>query len=392
MGNSTSNFTKFHPSDPVKTSQNFMQNFNPTDFEQFSDKDLYKYCKIVGFNARKWHRRFIAILPEVAKRRLYKKYGYCSIHEFAAKMAGVSHANIDEVLRVNEKFMELPKIKALIGEVGLSKLKVVACIATKDTDEFWAEKVKNLTKSSLEIYIKEMRMEGHRKNSTGNYNNAINKQEPQGRIAEKFPGELNGENQDFPQQKEQIGLFDSEKPISQNDNDARVENIQNHNKKTFTIQIDNETEFELRKFKQLLEKEKKEPVDWNTALKELVKRENEKLNIHKTKIKSVRTNKKLVALTKKQILLGNKKTSVAPVSRHIPVAAKRDIEQKYNGRCGYTGCNKPAEQIHHPQGFALRPNHKNLVPLCKNHHDFVHQIASNQPNKFKLEHVAAGFE
>ena len=72
------------------------------NFEKISDKDLYNYCKKVGFNARIWYRKFLATIPEVAKRRLYKKYGYCSIHEFAAKMAGVSHDNVDEVLRVSE--------------------------------------------------------------------------------------------------------------------------------------------------------------------------------------------------------------------------------------------------------------------------------------------------
>ena len=34
------------------------------NFEQFSDKDLYNYCKKVGFNARTWSRRFMATIPE----------------------------------------------------------------------------------------------------------------------------------------------------------------------------------------------------------------------------------------------------------------------------------------------------------------------------------------
>ena len=126
------------------------------NFENFSDKDLYAYCKKVGFNARIWSRRFIAAIPEVAKRRLYKKYGYCSIHEFAAKIASVSRDNVDEALRVSEKFAELPKMKELIGEVGLSKLRVVACIANKENEKEISEKVRNLTKSSLEIFVREM--------------------------------------------------------------------------------------------------------------------------------------------------------------------------------------------------------------------------------------------
>ena len=351
------------------------------NLENFSDKDLYAYCKKVGFNARKWHRRFIAVLPEVAKRRLYKKYGYCSIHEFAAKLAGVTHDNVDEVLRINEKFKELPKMKALIGEVGLSKLKVVACIATKDTDDFWAKKVKNMTKSSLEIYIKEMKLLEKEKVTEKNIKTIYE-------YSKKFPGEAKGGNFKILQGQKQISMFDSEKSISQNSNDARVENIQNHDKKTFTIQIDNETEFELRKFKQLLEKERKEPVDWNCTLKEMVKRAiNEEPNSKMIRSKHIIKSEELVrppSPTSDSRIFPKKSQSTA-VTRYIPAKIKHELKQKHNGHCAYRGCNKPAEQIHHQNRFALKHNHENLMPLCKIHHDFVHQTSDWIFNKFKQE-------
>jgi len=324
------------------------------DFENFSDKDLYAYCKKVGFNARIWSRKFMATIPEVAKRKLYKKYGYCSIHEFASKMAGMSHENVDGVLRVDEKFKEMPKMKALIGEVGLSKLKVVACIATKETDGFWAEKVTNMTKSSLEIYVKEIK----RKEGIQN-------------VLQKFPGELSAEKLETQQQQRQISIFDSEKPMSQNSNDARVERNQNHDKKTFTIQIDTETEFELRKFKQQLEKERKEPVDWNSALKEMIKmikRVSNEKSVTFGNIKTVNAEKDPFSEPRTH--------QPAAFSRYIPAKIKQGIKNKYHGHCAYKNCNKPAEQIHHPESFAIKHNHENLIPLCKNHHDFVHQSAA----------------
>jgi hypothetical protein len=376
------------------------------DFKNLSDKDLYKYCKTIGFNARKWHRRFMATIPEVFKRRLYKKYGCCSIHEFTAKMAGVSHDNTDEVLRVSEKFKELPKMKALIGEVGLSKLKIVACIATKDTDSFWAEKVKNMTKSSLEIYAREIK----RKETEAEkiiYNPVL---QP---ITQKFPGESRVENLNSPQQQEQINMFDSRKSIPQNNNDARVENIQNHDKKAFTIQIDPETEFELRKFKLQLEKNKKEPVDWNFTLKEMVKRAtNEKTvkekNILKKELSSNKqdfhknlhqTSKSVPASEPRTKNLKSQQTVVTsgiqpktkPVSRYIPAKIKHDLDQKYNGQCAYRGCSKPAEHIHHKDRFSKTKNHKNLIPLCKTHHDLIHQTSTIDQifNKLKSEFVVS---
>ncbi|MBN1494776.1 HNH endonuclease [Candidatus Peregrinibacteria bacterium] len=403
------------------------------DFEKLTDKDLYKYCKTTGLNARIWNRRFIAALPEVAKRRLYKKYGYCSIHEFAAKLAGVSHNNVDGVLRIDEKFKQMPKMRTLIGEVGLSKLKIVACIATKETDSFWAEKVKNMTKSSLEIYLKEMRMEWRRKSSTENYNNVISAvnntnnrtisdQGLQFRLAEKFPGELSAENTKMTQEQRQIGLFASEKSILQNRdmsilagkefNDFNSHSnlcLHPRNKKPFTIQIDKETEFELRKFKQQLEKEKKEPLDWNTTLKEMVKRaaankspqpyckrksankkwrstksvsafsvqkatESASASDPRTKPEKL-TSKSWPTVVSRHIPAKSRRELEHALSRHIPVKSRYNLEQKYNGRCAYPGCNKPAEQIHHKDGFSITKNHENLMPLCKAHHDFAHMSA-----------------
>jgi len=362
--------------------QNFSGN-GTTRIEKFSDKELYDYCKKVGYNARILSRRFIATLPEVAKRRLYKKYGYCSIREFASKLAGVSHDNVDEVLRVSEKFKELPKMKALIGEVGLSKLRVVACVANKENEKELAEKVRKMTKSSLEIYIREMFRKSGR-NTNQNFEKSVY----------CLPGEANGDTATIgiPQGQKQIGLFDDD--MNSNEN---VANPQNHDKRTFTIQIDQETEFELRKFRLQLEKERKEPIDWNFTLKEMVKRiSSEKVvqlkNLRQVikpasaagvRIKPAKEIQKLIdAGENYQMELANLK----PVSRYIPAKIKQDLQQKYKSHCSYHGCNKPAEQIHHQERFAQKRAHQNLVPLCKIHHDFVHQNFI-EPRNIKIDKI-----
>jgi hypothetical protein len=349
VDNSSKNFSGKSPLDFVKfnTRTETVTNFT-IDFAKLTDKDLYKYCKETGLNARIWNRRFIAAIPEVAKRRLYKRYGYCSIHEFAAKLAGVSHNNVDGVLRVDEKLKDMPKIKSLISEKGLNKVRLVSNIVKLETENFWAEKIKNMTKSSLELFIKE-----------------------------KFhPGTEDSRKSENAQRQGQIGIFDLETFRSQDENGSTDE-IHEFKKKTFTIQIDSETEFELRKFKQKIEKEKKEPVDWNTALKELVKRINFRTS-HESKLANRRPARK---------------SDTAHVSRHIPAEKKRELEQKHYGQCAYHDCNKPAEQIHHINRFAIYRNHKNIIPLCKAHHDFMHQNSSialdRKFNNFKREGLPA---
>jgi len=356
MENKFSNFNDFSEIKIIdfKQSTNQLLQIGQTKIEQFSDKELYDYCKKVGYNARIWYRRFIATLPEVEKRRLYKKYGYCSIHEFAAKLAGVSHDNVDEVLRVDGKLKDMPKIKSLIAEKGLNKVRLVANIAKPETEEFWAKKIQNMTKSSLQIYINE------------NFRSGTD-------------SEKNLKN---PQMQRQIDMFDLETFRSQTENESSDEAIKIRNKKTFTIQIDDETEFELRKFKQQLEKERKEPIDWNLTIKELLKKQ----------IVEKQPTKRKVLQKKNQV-----DKWPPPVSRHIPAKIKHDLEYRYKGKCAYRGCNKPAEQIHHKDRFAIKRSHENVVPLCKKHHDFVHQTATNQQqlkideivNKFKRESFAA---
>ncbi|MBN1494882.1 hypothetical protein JW911_04070 [Candidatus Peregrinibacteria bacterium] len=365
-----------------------MYNFK-IDFAKLTDKDLYKYCKETGLNARIWNRRFIATIPEVARRRLYKKYGYCSIHEFAAKLAGVSHNNVDGVLRVDEKLKDMPKIKSLISEKGLNKVRLVSNIVKPETENFWAEKIKAMTFSSLRIFINE-----------------------------KFRFKTEDiKNDKKPLEQGQIGMFDLKNFKSQNRNESNGKIVEISEtrggaipKKTFTIQIDNETEFELRKFKLKLEKEKKEPVDWNTALKELVKRATTKRTAGSSVCQTKPVTQKGSRATVKRSYVasvvaasqctGNRLThsKITPiVTRYIPSKIKRHLEQKYNGCCAYTGCNKPYEHIHHPARFSERPNHENLMPLCKEHHDFIHQSSKNSTrhwadsefNRFKAEQFAA---
>jgi len=215
-----------------------------------------------------------------------------------------------------------------------------------------------MTKSSLQIYINE------------NFRS----------------GTANGKNLENPQTQSKIGMFNLEtfRPQTENEssdgrgeiNGNRFENQVTKNKKTFTIQIDDETEFELRKFKQQLEKERKERMDWNSILKELVKRQLESKASLKEKMVGPKKQMQEKQSAEQKTKRVDKQSP--PVSRYIPTKIKHDIEDKYKGKCAYRGCNKPSEQIHHNNRFAINKNHENIVPLCKKHHDFVHHDFAHQ--------------
>ncbi len=122
-----------------------------------TDKELFKLCQEYGAKARMWKNKFIALLPEVYKRRLYKKRGYGSIFEFAAKLGGVSKNVVEDVLRLDVQFEDKPKLKALIPEIGVSKLKTIASVASIETENLWAKKIQTMSRAAIETEIRDQK-------------------------------------------------------------------------------------------------------------------------------------------------------------------------------------------------------------------------------------------
>ncbi len=107
-----------------------------------------------------------------------------------------------------------------------------------------------------------------------------------------------------------------------------------------SFSLDEEVEFKLRKFKNSMG----EATEWNDVVKKL-------LSLAEAAPKKVR-----------KVKAGSK------ITRYVPASVRRELPEQ----CQYPGCGKPAQIIHHPERFSLRPNHDNLKPLCKGHHELVH--------------------
>ncbi len=80
----------------------------------------------------------------------------------------------------------------------------------------------------------------------------------------------------------------------------------------------------------------------------------------------------------------------AAASRYISKSTQEEALEKSNHRCSYPGCNKPHDARHHPDRFAITKiqdpenPHKNIKPLCKNHHEFMHNgIVQNETSEPK---------
>lgn len=124
-----------------------------------TDEQLLRLCAMYGKKALVWRRKFIGLLPEVNRRRLYEKRGCQSIFEFAAKFAGLSEDQVRRALNLSYEFRDKPSLHRLLasGSVGLSKLARVASIATVENEMELAEKVKLLPQKALETLARDVR-------------------------------------------------------------------------------------------------------------------------------------------------------------------------------------------------------------------------------------------
>lgn len=124
---------------------------------QLSDKELLQKAKFYGENALKWRRKFMGLLPEIQKRKLYERKGFNSVFEFSYKWAGLSEGQVRRVLSLERHFSDLPTLKTLLisGEASVNKLARVASIASPKNEEALAEAVRVLPKHALEVFVKD---------------------------------------------------------------------------------------------------------------------------------------------------------------------------------------------------------------------------------------------
>lgn len=241
-----------------------------------SDKDLYGLCKVCGNNAREWLRKFAVLLIEVSRRGLHRRRGYSSVYEFAAKMVGMNRRTVDKILRLQRVLLDKPVLRLLIGEVGWTKVSVVAGIATAETDGFWADKVKLLPKGALEVYVRGLKEQEKQKidNIGGvNVDERVSVKSDKNSIVigksvgdgEGFKDELIEGNIVFTNQSSQQILSFSEKksPGGTFSQDSVAETWQ-----MFSFKLSDSTLFKLRLWKQKIEKEKRQSITFNELFEE----------------------------------------------------------------------------------------------------------------------------
>jgi len=283
---------------------------------KISDEKLLRLCEQFGKQALFWRRRFIGLLPEVNKRKLYEKCGCASIFEFAAKWAGLSEMQVRRVLHLEKRFEDKPILKNLLveGRVSVNKLARVVSIATVENESELAEKIKFLPQKALETLARDERM------------------------AKQCGGDFRSQNGfDKP-------LFDGKSVRAHNGHEAQRSDfscIPN-------FPLSDEVIAELNRLHA-------QGHDVNKILLELLKQRKEKIEQKKDEIA---------------------KNSQTTTSRYIPVYVKAILKEEFGQKCSIPTCQKTAQIIHHSQRFALAHTHdpRYMAPLCREHHQIAHLV------------------
>ena len=118
------------------------------------DEIHQKFVKY-GANAKQWINKCKMLLPEIDRQGIWYKKGFGSIFEYAAKLAGLSHGQVRDALRIMKRIEDKPALLKVAEKKGLGAVRPVATIATQEDQGFWADKAEEMPKHALQAYVRE---------------------------------------------------------------------------------------------------------------------------------------------------------------------------------------------------------------------------------------------
>ncbi len=105
-----------------------------------------------GRNAKEWLRKCILLLPQIEKQQIWRKKRFKNLYEYAAKLAGMSHYQVDDALWILRKIKDKPELMKVVEEKGLNAVRPIVAIATKENEAFLASKAKIMDNGTLRIF------------------------------------------------------------------------------------------------------------------------------------------------------------------------------------------------------------------------------------------------
>ncbi len=140
-----------------------MKNSPQKVYGNFSDHALLDLSDKYSVQILEGRRKFMGLLPEIHRRRLFEKRGCSSIFEFGAKIGALSEEQVRRALNLDERCEKenLPLLRKAFtaGEVSINKLMRVMSIATPENEAELLPKLKVLPQSAVEVMVKDFKIE-----------------------------------------------------------------------------------------------------------------------------------------------------------------------------------------------------------------------------------------
>lgn len=358
----------------------------------------------LGSMRLKLKNKMLAILPEIYKSGIWKKYAG-TIGEYAGKFGEIAGTTVEKRLRLEVNLKNKPCLQAVIEKVGVHKVAMVAKTTTPETDQLMAEKLCNMSKMAVQSLSKELRANQSRDRQNRDCAERVSEMQLS----------LGGSNFSGPR------FCFNDDNLTNHGLDFSDQNSANSSSPcqaiplTKKIELDENSTFLFLKLKQKLGKNLSDKEFLKLILEEREKHEFPKKqskrdkNVVLQKDQSEKSgqgykhtgestlggadSKSLTGETSGQNSISDKTQSVKSVtgetSRYIPAARKRQALATTNGRCSYPNCNSPYAVIHHTNRYSESKSHDSIIPLCKVHHEFAHNnlIENEKSNahQWKLE-------
>ncbi|MFH1534336.1 MAG: hypothetical protein ABID64_05390 [Nitrospirota bacterium] len=295
--------------------------------------NLHKEFVRLGRERNQITYKLLALLPKIEKLKIYEQEGYANIYAYAAKIAGLSPEVVGKALKLQEKLKDMPHLQKAIETQGIHKVAIVAGLATKENEKELAKKVDNMSKPALQELSKEER----------------------GKVATSWQVELDEKMIFmFLKLKKKFGKNLSNKECLRKILEEMQERAREQVQERARVRVQERARVRVQERARVrVNENSKSQRQGKIATKKSKPRRQAK---EPTKIPGEKVHPQKAGQAGKI------------VTRYFSVHQKRNLSE----HCSHQNCHRPAEVIHHPDRFSQNHNHKNLKPLCKQHHEFAH--------------------
>ncbi len=401
-----------------------------------TNQNLHKEFIKTAFDINKMKNKLMSLLLEIYEKEIYKNYNCESIFEYGFKYARLSKNVIEKGIRTLKNLEDKPYLKKTIETQGIHKVALIVTLASSETDEIFAKHVGNMSKSALEELAKEVRSKKNEDFEEENLfkNNKTGQEKNENSRDEKKYQNIENSLSKYETIKEKIKVeFDNEMEILflRLKKKYAKDGSNKYALKLLLKKLDEEEETKIKGGKELKGRQNKKessskksvPGDGffgasssssssshslchfrgsgNPDKTKFQKQKAKFSNQNKPNQKFPNQNSKFPNQNKPNQKAQNQKTKNISFknsfeniktpenhTRYIKIQQKRDLIKNYNSTCAYPNCNKPYDVLHHRTAFSFDRSHKNIIPLCRNHHEFAHNglIAYELeiPQKWKL--------